>query len=100
MYGPNGNHVINNMTWEEYAKWQRWDEWPEKNENPPLTVETTFWYNNQEYMVTSLKGQYVIVMQPDFEIVISNNNFVKLLNMDFIEGKSFKELLPELLFEV
>lgn len=99
MYGPNGNHVINNMTWEEYSKWQRWDEWPEKNENPPLTVETTFWYNNQEYMVTSLKGQYVIVMQPDFEIVISNNNFVELLNMDFIEGKSFKELLPELLFE-
>lgn len=99
MHGPNGKHVKNNMTWEEYGKWQRWDEWPERSENPPLNVETAFWYCNQEYMVTSLDGNYVIVKQPEFEIIISNSNFIGLLNMVFIEGKSFKELLPELLFE-
>lgn len=99
MHGPNGNHIINNMTWDKYAEWQRWDEWPERDANPPLTVETTFWHNGQEYMVTTLNGKYAIVKQPDFEIVISNNNFVELLNMVFSEGKSFKELLPELLFE-
>jgi hypothetical protein len=87
------------MTWKEYVEWQRWDEWPEKSDNPPLTVETSFWYNGQEYMVTSINGVYAIVKQPDFEIVISNSNFIELLNMVFLEEKSFEELLPELLFE-
>ena len=32
------------ITWDDYTKWQRWDEWPERVDNPPLTVETTFWY--------------------------------------------------------
>jgi hypothetical protein len=99
MHGPNGKHITNNMTWKEYVEWQRWDEWPEKSDNPPLTVETSFWYNGQEYMVTSINGVYAIVKQPDFEIVISNSNFIELLNMVFLEEKSFKELLPELLFE-
>jgi hypothetical protein len=99
MHGPNGNHVTNNMTWEEYAKWQRWDEWSERSDDPPLTVETSFWYNSHEFMVTNLNGEYAIVKQPDFETVISNSNFIELLNMDFMDGKSFKVLLPELLFE-
>jgi hypothetical protein len=87
------------MTWEKYGDWQRWDEWPERSDNPPLTVETTFWYNAQEYMVTSLSCGYAIVKQPDFEIIISNENLIELLNMAFLEGKSFKKLLPELWFE-
>jgi hypothetical protein len=99
MHGPNGKHITNNMTWKEYVEWQRWDEWLEKSDNPPLTVETSFWYNGQEYMVTSINGVYAIVKQPDFEIVISNSNFIELLNMVFLEEKSFEELLPELLFE-
>lgn len=99
MHGKSGNQVTSNMTWDEYGKWQRWDEWPEKAENPPLTVETSFWYENQEYMVTKLGDDYVIVSQPEFEIIISNKNFISLLEMIFIHGKSFKELLPKLLFE-
>ena len=41
MYGPGGNRV-SKMTIDEYIKWQRWDEWPERADNPPLTVETVF----------------------------------------------------------
>ena len=99
MHGKSGNQATSNMTWDEYGKWQRWDEWPEKAENPPLTVETSFWYENQEYMVTKLGDDDVIVSQPEFEIIISNKNFISLLEMIFIHGKSFKELLPKLLFE-
>ena len=99
MHGKSGNQATSNMTWDEYGKWQRWDEWPEKAENPPLTVETSFWYENQEYMVTKLGDDYVSVSQPEFEIIISNKNFISLLEMIFIHGKSFKELLPKLLFE-
>lgn len=99
MHGKDGNQETSNMTWDEYTKWQRWDEWPECADNLPLTVETSFWYENQEYMVTKLCDDYVIVLQPEFEIIISNKNFIDLLEMAFRNGKSFKELLPKLLFE-
>ena len=99
MYGPGGNRV-SKMTIDEYIKWQRWDEWPERADNPPLTVETVFWYKEKKYMVTSLRNVYVIVSQPDFTEIICNRNFKELLEMPFIEGKSFITLMPELLFEV
>ncbi|MBP5491438.1 MAG: hypothetical protein J6Y08_01200 [Clostridiales bacterium] len=99
MCGQNGNHLVN-LTIEEFARWQRWDEWPERADNPPLTVETSFWYRGKEYMVTSLYGRYVIVSQPDFEEVISNENFKDLLDMVFSDGKSFSELIGEFLFEI
>lgn len=50
---PNGNR-LSRLTMEEYQAWQRWDEWPERADDPPLTVETTFWYLGREYMVWGL----------------------------------------------
>lgn len=50
-------------------------------------------------MVTSFGERYVIISQPDFNEVISSDNFRKLLEMSFISGKSFHELLGNLLFE-
>ena len=32
MHGPGGNRV-SKMTIDEYIKWQRWDEWPERADN-------------------------------------------------------------------
>ena len=98
MRAPNGNH-LRRMTMEEYGLWQGWDEWPERKADPPLTVETPFWYLGREYMITTLRGRYVIVFQPDFNEVISSDNFRELLEMPFINGKSFHDLLGSLLFE-
>ncbi len=98
MLGPDGYHVTK-MTMEEYAKWQGWDEWSDRKDDPPLTVETSFWYEEKEYMVTKLNGKYSIVIQPSFEVVISRDNFLELLNAPFIEEKSFKELMGEFWFE-
>ena len=98
MHGQDGKRVVS-MTWDDYIKWQRWEEWPERLNNPPLTVETSFWYKGKEYMVTSIKGDYLIVTQPDFGEVISNKNFLDLLNMPFDNEKSFKELIGEFIFE-
>ncbi|SHF01268.1 hypothetical protein SAMN02745190_01644 [Schwartzia succinivorans DSM 10502] len=98
MRGPNGKHVIR-ITMDEYIKWQSWDEWPEREDNPPLTVETLFWYDGQEYMVTRIGHRYAIVTQPAFKEVISNENFKDLLEMPFLNGKSFRALIREFLFE-
>ena len=29
---------MDKMTWQEFQQWQRWDEFPESADNPPLTV--------------------------------------------------------------
>ncbi len=51
------------ITWEEYTVWQRWDEWPELSEAPPLTVETLFMYKGKEYLVTTLRCECYIYKQ-------------------------------------
>ena len=98
MLGPNGKHAIK-LTKDEFAKWQGWDEWPERIDDPPLTMETSFWYQYNEYMITSLRNEYMIVTQPDFREVIRNKNFKALLEMPFIDGKSFYALIGDFLFE-
>ena len=45
--------------------------------------------------MTSLRNEYVIVTQPDFKEVISNKNFKALLEMPFVDGKSFHELIDD-----
>ena len=98
MFGKDGNHGIK-LSWDDYTRWQSWSEWPERKNNPPLTVETVFNYNGQEYMVTSLRHKYVIVTQPDFHEIISSDNMLDLLTMPFIDGKSFKELISKFVFD-
>lgn len=98
MLGPDGR-TVTKMSWEEFTSFQRWDEFPEKTGNPPLTVETIFWYNGTKYMITKLDQRYVIVESDSFDEIKSSINFIDLLTSEFISGKSFKELLPDILVE-
>ena len=98
MLGPDGK-TVTKMSWEEFTLFQRWDEFPERTDNPPLTVETIFWYNGTKYMITKLEQRYVIVESESFDEIRSSDNFIELLTNDFISGKSFKELLPDILVE-
>ncbi len=99
MRGPDGK-IVNKLNWDQYTLWQRWDEYPERKNNPPLTVETTFWYDEEKYTVTSINEKYVIVKQPSFEEVISSDNFLELVNKPFFKGKTFKELIDDFWFEI
>ncbi|SEQ79486.1 hypothetical protein SAMN02910369_02442 [Lachnospiraceae bacterium NE2001] len=98
MLGPGGRYVTK-MNWDEFVAYQRWDEFPEKADNPPLTVETVFWYNNTSYMITKLGHMFVIVESGSFKRIISSDNYIELLTKVFVSGKSFKELLPDILIE-
>ena len=99
MLGPDGKTEVNRLSWEEYGKWQRWDEWPERADNPPLTVETVFWYKDKSYIVTTLNHQYVILEFPEWNEVLRSDNFLELLDIPYWDGKSFKEKINEFLFE-
>lgn len=98
MFGPDGK-TITKMSWEDFTLSQRWDEFPERADNPPLTVETIFWYKGIKYMITKLNQRFVIVESDSFNEIKSSINYIDLLTSDFISGKSFKELLPDILIE-
>ena len=52
MYGPDGKNVIK-ITWDEFKRYQRWDEFPEYENNPPMTDDFMFWYNGKKYFCTN-----------------------------------------------
>ncbi len=100
MSGPDGKNVpLINITWEQFQTWQRWDEYPERSDNPPMTVDMTFWYQNKEYYLDSINHQYAILSN-NWEIIASNANFLTLLNkpIEQWDNKSFHELIEEMAF--
>ena len=48
LYGPDGK-IVNRMTWKQFVEYQRWDEFPEQTDNPPMTVDFAFWYKDKKY---------------------------------------------------
>lgn len=46
LHGPDGKIVIR-MTWKYFEEYQRWDEFPEYADSPPMTTDFAFWYINR-----------------------------------------------------
>ena len=60
MFGPDGKEVTK-MTWSRFMEYQRWDEFPERTDNPPMTVDFAFWYQGKKYYCTGEDYGHVIV---------------------------------------
>ena len=43
LYGPDGK-IVSKMSWKRFEEYQRWDEFPERKDDPPMTVDFAFWY--------------------------------------------------------
>lgn len=37
------------MDWSEFTNWQRWNEFPKRKKNPPMTQDFSFLFNGEEY---------------------------------------------------
>ena len=85
------------MTWVEFKQWQRWDEFPENRNNPPMTVDFSFCYNNILYYVERQDNLYHI-FDENWNIVQSNVNFLQLLESTIWDGKSFKDIIENATF--
>ena len=48
MFGPDGKEVTK-MTWSRFMEYQRWDEFTERTDNPPNTVDFAFLYQGKKY---------------------------------------------------
>ncbi len=102
MSGTDGSKSSNlvNLTWEQFQSWQRWDEFPERSENPPMTVDMTFCYQGKKYYLDCVDHEYAILTEK-WECIASDKNFLSLLNKPIgrWNEKSFREIINEVLFE-
>ena len=96
LHGADGQNT-NKMTWEQFTKFQRWDEFLERSENPPMTVDFMFWKDEQKYYCTGEDHGFVIV-DADWNRLAYDKNFLKLLETPLWDGRSFKDVINDLLF--
>ena len=88
----NGKRSMDKMTWDEFQAWQRWDEFPERADNPPMTVDVMFFYEGHEYYIVLDYGRFHIYTE-DWNEIYSHENFLKLLTtpVKLFHDKSFSE---------
>ena len=96
LYGPDGK-IVSKMNWKKFEDYQRWDEFPERKDNPPMTVDFAFWYNNKKYFCTGEDYGNVIVDE-NWNRIAYNKNFLKLLETPVFNGKSFRDCIEEVMF--
>ncbi len=97
----NGKRCTGKMTWREFIKWQRWDEYPERTDDPPMTVDIMFFYEGNEYYIAYAYGQYHFYTK-NWKAIYSNENFLRLLteSIDLFHGRSFKTAIGDLDFDL
>lgn len=102
MFGTDGREKDNivSITWEHFKQWQRWDEFPERKDDPPMTVDMTFWLEGKKYYLDSVGCKYVILSEKS-DVIASDNNLLLLLTkpIDAWDKKTFQELIGEMLFQ-
>lgn len=91
LVGKDGKPLVK-VNWEEFQKWQGWEEYPELSDNPPMTVDTTFYYNDDEFFLDAIRDGYAIFTS-DWKELIFDKNLLKLLTKPLFTEKSFKDLI-------
>ncbi len=94
--GPDGRGAIK-MTWKQFMDYQRWDEFPERLDNPPMTVDFAFWLRGKKYYCVGEDYGNVIV-DSTWNRLAYNKNFLELLRMPVFEGESFYDCIGQILF--
>lgn len=96
----NGKRSTAKMTWQEFTEWQRWDEFPEKADDPPMTVDVMFFYKNNTYYIAWEYGEYHIFDEA-WNSISSNKNMLTLLTdpIPLFGHRSFRDTISELDFD-
>lgn len=96
LVGKNGKPLVK-VNWEEFQIWQGWNEYPELINNPPMTLDMTFYYNDKEYYLDAVRDGYAI-LSSDWKELSFDENFLKLLTKPLFNGDSFKDLIEQFWF--
>ena len=100
------------MTWEQFVGFERWNEFPERADNPPYTAEVSFKYKDRMYFLDGVTDQKTHKMDYIWYDVLRENgkivniaefarfdNFLKAVEAPLFDGKSFRERIKEFAFE-
>lgn len=96
LFGPDGKQV-SKMTREQFEKYQRWDEFPEREGNPPMTTDFAFWYKGNKYYCTGEDFGNIIVDEA-WDRLAYDKNFLTLLETPIFDGKSFFDCIEDIQF--
>ena len=96
--GLAGKNLVK-LTWEQFQEWQRWDEFPEKSDNPPMTVDMSFVYRDRVYYLDIVNHEFAILTE-EWQPVETDANFLKLVikPIEKWDGRTFCELIDEMRF--
>ena len=94
--GKDGKPLVK-VNWEEFQRCQSWDEYPEIIDNPPMTLDMTFYYNDKVFYLDAIRDGYAI-FSSEWKEIIFDKNFLKLLTKPLFGGDSFKDLIEQFLF--
>ena len=97
LHGADGKN-INKMNWQQFCEFQRWNEFQERADNPPMTVDFSFWIDDKLYYCTGEDHGYIIT-DKDWKRIGYNENFLTLLETPLWSGKSFHDCINDILFE-
>ena len=95
------------MTWDDFIRFERWDDFPELTYDPPYTAEVGFVFGGKEYFLDGVTDQkthkmdyiWYEILPDDMVEFASFDNFLKAVNAPLFNGKSFKERIEEFEFE-
>lgn len=96
LFGPDGKPVTK-MTWKQFTEYQRWDEFPERADDPPMIDDFVFWLNDQKYYCTVEDYGYILVDE-GWHRLAYDKNFLNLLKQSVFDGKSFYDCIEDILF--
>ena len=95
------------MTWHQFCEWERWDEFPERQNNPPYTVEPAFRYKDRCYFIdhytldkeAGIEDFVLVDTTDDGYVEIAHfDNFLKVVAYPYFDGKSFMARIEEFEF--
>lgn len=98
------------MTWNEFQRWQSWEEFPERKNDPPFTADVEFSYAGKKYQIDHIssvnakkqlqEGYYLWNVEGvNFIKIGYGKKFIDIIHMPTLDGKSFFERIEELDFD-
>ncbi|MCQ2474181.1 MAG: hypothetical protein MJ098_08610 [Saccharofermentans sp.] len=96
--GLEGKNLVK-LTWEQFQEWQRWGEFSEKSDNPPMTVDMSFVYRDKAYHLDMINHVFAILTD-EWQPIETDVNFLKLVTkpIEKWDGRTFCELIEEMWF--
>lgn len=95
--GKSGEHLVR-INWEQFQKWQRWDEFPERADDPQLIDDMDFYYDGNKYYLDGCSKYGYSILTADWEEIAFDKNLLSLLTKPVFGNESFRDKIESFLF--